>query len=384
MPYRIHGKYLRNIPVLPDNISSAVEEFRVEAWQRLDGRIFLDDITDRMHPAFRVRNNALQQRNVRFRQNFGLRAWRSGNRRSGELSTGLRRKLEKNGIDPRMNSTRGLTPGLINPKLGETGGRVPLPRQWLNRREKQREEENRARARAQAEAEADADADSDAETEVGVSTQSQVPEVSEVPELSSSASDVSSEDYGVLSDASGELPQTPQSTEHEPQVIEFTHQFVPYEEYQSHPSGSLPVICGVIPDEQLPSTVGMEDLEKTQNTGQPSPVIEDRRDPFSFPLNPDQLNWNYLYSNPNEDVFHCHCEPSQQCEESTLQSIPTFDATPSEPETPSTGLFPVESPVKLDFFPEEQQQQLFGDLLNEYYKGERQLTDLPFFLPTDY
>src|SRR5438034_3656075 len=46
------GTELRDLSVLPDKISSNVEEFRVEAWMRLDRRIQLQDITDRMHPDF--------------------------------------------------------------------------------------------------------------------------------------------------------------------------------------------------------------------------------------------------------------------------------------------------------------------------------------------
>lgn len=82
MNYPIHGQYLRDLPILPDNIASTVEEFRVEAWMRLDRRIRLRDITDRMHPLFRIQDNALQQRSVRFRQQFSLIAWDSGNKRS--------------------------------------------------------------------------------------------------------------------------------------------------------------------------------------------------------------------------------------------------------------------------------------------------------------
>lgn len=128
MTYPIHGKVLRNLPVLPDNIASTVEEFRVEAWMRMDRRVRLKDITDRMHPKFRVNDNALQQRSVRFRQIFGLLAWDSGNKRSRELEKDLLQRMRDKGIDPAANSTRGITPGLINPALGEAGGRIPLPK----------------------------------------------------------------------------------------------------------------------------------------------------------------------------------------------------------------------------------------------------------------
>ena len=123
----IFDKPLRVLPVLPDRISSDVEEWRCEAWQRLDSRIKLSDITDRMHPRFRIPKNTLQQRNGRFRTQFNMIAWHSGNKKSMFLEQQLEEKLRASGIDPALNSTRGLTPGLINPALGEAGGRIPLP-----------------------------------------------------------------------------------------------------------------------------------------------------------------------------------------------------------------------------------------------------------------
>ncbi|RMJ28374.1 hypothetical protein PHISP_00761 [Aspergillus sp. HF37] len=126
----LYGKRVRDLPALPDHISSNVEEWRVEAWMRLDKRIRLGDITDRMHPEFRISNNTLQQRNGRFRQDFHLISWYSGNRKSAEIEAKVVQKLIENNIDPALNTTRGLTPGLINPEMGEAGGRVPLPANW--------------------------------------------------------------------------------------------------------------------------------------------------------------------------------------------------------------------------------------------------------------
>lgn len=133
MSYPIHGQYLREIPVLPDNISSNVEEFRVEAWMRLDRRIRLCDITNRMHPAFRIKQNALQQRGVRFRKAFCMLAWGSGNKKTAELEAEIVKAMIEKGIDPALNSTRGLTPGLIDPQLGEAGGRIPVPDQYAKK-----------------------------------------------------------------------------------------------------------------------------------------------------------------------------------------------------------------------------------------------------------
>ena len=123
----LYGQTLRVLPVLPDRISSDVEEWRCEAWMRLDSRVTLDDITMRMHPSFRIAKNTLQQRNGRFRARFHLIAWHSTNRKSEQLDADLASKLIKAGIDPALNTTRGLTPGLINPALGEAGGRIPIP-----------------------------------------------------------------------------------------------------------------------------------------------------------------------------------------------------------------------------------------------------------------
>ncbi|KAJ9302731.1 hypothetical protein DTO271G3_105 [Paecilomyces variotii] len=133
MSYQIHGQFLRDLPILPDCISSDVEEFRVEAWMRLDRRVRLVDITQRMHPEFRIKPNALQQRGVRFRKAFNMLAWGSGNKKTLETEAELVNKMRGCGIDPGDNSTRGMTPGLICPALGEAGGRIALPEQYSRR-----------------------------------------------------------------------------------------------------------------------------------------------------------------------------------------------------------------------------------------------------------
>ncbi|OAX83006.1 hypothetical protein ACJ72_02637 [Emergomyces africanus] len=127
------GLDLRVFDILPDRISTNVEEFRVEAWMRLDRRIQLHDITDRMNPEFRIANNALQQRGVRFRQAFNILSWGSGNKQTKVVEDQLEQKMQARGIDPTLNSTRGLTPGLINPTLGEAGGRVAVPESYGQR-----------------------------------------------------------------------------------------------------------------------------------------------------------------------------------------------------------------------------------------------------------
>ncbi|KAF7119017.1 hypothetical protein CNMCM5793_008657 [Aspergillus hiratsukae] len=121
------GKRVRDIEILPHHISSDVEEFRVETWMRLDRRIHLQDIIDRMHKDFAIERNALQQRNVRFRKAFHLIAWSSGNKITCQLEQDVLKRMSEAGIDPTLNSTRGLTPGLIDPQLGEAGGCIALP-----------------------------------------------------------------------------------------------------------------------------------------------------------------------------------------------------------------------------------------------------------------
>ncbi|RLL99977.1 hypothetical protein CFD26_107639 [Aspergillus turcosus] len=85
------------------------------------------DASLRMHKDFAIERNALQQRNVRFRKAFHLVAWSSGNKITCQLEQEVLKKMSERGIDPSHNTTRGLTPGLIKPELGEAGGRIALP-----------------------------------------------------------------------------------------------------------------------------------------------------------------------------------------------------------------------------------------------------------------
>ncbi|PLB43173.1 hypothetical protein P170DRAFT_481123 [Aspergillus steynii IBT 23096] len=120
----IFGKMIRNLPVLPNRISSHVEGWRLETWMRLDRRVTPEDILDRINPAFRgsITEHEIEARRALFRQTFHIAHW--GNQRSmNEIS----RMVRHSGRDPKLNSTRGLTPGLIVPAEGEAGGRIPLP-----------------------------------------------------------------------------------------------------------------------------------------------------------------------------------------------------------------------------------------------------------------
>ncbi|KAL4890061.1 hypothetical protein BDV59DRAFT_204660 [Aspergillus ambiguus] len=122
--YTIFGKRVRDFTVLPKQISSGVEAWRLEAWMRLDSRITEQDIVDRVNPKFReyLPPAYIEYRRKFFREHFHLACWDAQ-----EEIDGLADELRKIGIDPARNTTRGLTPGLIDPAKGEAGGRVLLP-----------------------------------------------------------------------------------------------------------------------------------------------------------------------------------------------------------------------------------------------------------------
>ncbi|KAF3894915.1 hypothetical protein GTR04_2970 [Trichophyton interdigitale] len=123
---------IRAFDLLPDRVSSNVEEFRVEAWMRLDRRIQLRDITDRMHPKYRIYTNTLQQRGVRFRQAFSLASWGVSSKQTDTAIEIIRNKLIERGIDLNQNTTRGLTPGTYTDHNGITQ-RIPTPKHYAKR-----------------------------------------------------------------------------------------------------------------------------------------------------------------------------------------------------------------------------------------------------------
>ncbi|KAL4870526.1 hypothetical protein BDV12DRAFT_195250 [Aspergillus spectabilis] len=351
LPYRIHGRKLRNLPVLPDNISSTVEEFRVEAWQRLDPRVTLTDITNRMHPNFRIKNNALQQRGVRFRQAFHLLAWNSGNKRSAQLEAELFEKMEELGLDIRSNSTRGITPGLINPELGEAGGRVPFPATWKVRKLVDRNKKI-------------------------------------VPSQVERFLEMEDDTCSVVSEIKPEtpLPMTPEVSEHEAQVIEYIHEFVPYDEYHNHPDGALPVIRGLIPDGELPSTVSMHELDLLQGYRQPEPEIKQETESLPLLCNPDRFaNRSFFWSPSSAFFLRSFCnlpcfKPFPHHPDDALDSIRLLSATLSKPHTPTTGIFPIVNPMQLNMLPEQEQKNIFDDMLTEYYAGQRELIEMPYYV----
>ncbi len=351
MSYPIHGKYLRNLPVLPDNISSTVEEFRVEAWQRLDERIYLDDITARMHPDFRIKNNALQQRGVRFRQAFNIIAWRSGNKRSVQLEADLMHKMSALGLDVSSNSTRGITPGLIDPSRGESGGRVPIPACWRQRK---------------------LGSDGHMPAQQAATTEPITMELAIRPKNTDELPDIS-DDFEISDDVS----------EHVAGVIQLIQEFTEFNPSHNHPENALPVIRGLVPDEQLPDTVRMKDINLLDGYGQPEPQIIDNEE---LPLltNPDRIEhrskqgWTPTSAISNSEFCDSFCHEPAPLQYGEFIDFPIeFFDPPSKPQTPTSDLFPFTSPMELDLFPEDIQKNVFDDMLLEYYKGERYIPEMP-------
>ncbi|OGM50254.1 hypothetical protein ABOM_001121 [Aspergillus bombycis] len=122
--HKIFGKHINAFSVLPDQISSKIEGWRLEAWMRLDRRITGQDIIDRVNPRYRPRLTSIdiELRRKAFRERFHVACWGAQ-----KTINNISRLAVSRGIDPASNTTRGLTPGLIDPSKGEAGGRIPLP-----------------------------------------------------------------------------------------------------------------------------------------------------------------------------------------------------------------------------------------------------------------
>ncbi|KAI9374927.1 hypothetical protein BJX61DRAFT_540321 [Aspergillus egyptiacus] len=124
--YKLFGKRINDFTVLPLRISSMVEGWRLEAWVRLDRRITAQDIIDRVHPEYRanISPEIIDRRRNEFRRFFWVSCWDAGFEHTIAEVT---RALEARGVNPQLNSTRGLTPGLKNPAVGAAGGVVNCP-----------------------------------------------------------------------------------------------------------------------------------------------------------------------------------------------------------------------------------------------------------------
>ncbi|KAI9719110.1 MAG: hypothetical protein M1812_003740 [Candelaria pacifica] len=127
------GKQFRRFDVLPVYIATVVEGWRVECWYRWDNRIEYSDILMRMTDDGRPTPNNLNMIRGRFRFDFWLRAWDSGG-----LSTNQHNGEQFNMLTPQQkafawtgNSTRTMTPGLVDPTLGEAGRRIAVPAKYI-------------------------------------------------------------------------------------------------------------------------------------------------------------------------------------------------------------------------------------------------------------
>ena len=109
------------------NGADSYQPFRLEAWRRLDPRYTWIDIITRM-PTLkgkaRPTPNALNMRCHRFRRRNSILAWHARGRNTGETDTDKKILALFSDAQKLADTTRGTTPGLVNPRLGEAGGRV--------------------------------------------------------------------------------------------------------------------------------------------------------------------------------------------------------------------------------------------------------------------
>ncbi|PYI09983.1 hypothetical protein BO78DRAFT_404502 [Aspergillus sclerotiicarbonarius CBS 121057] len=390
MSYPINGKYLREIPVLPDHIASDVEEFRVEAWMRLDRRIRLSDIIDRMGDEFRIAPNALQQRGGRFRQAFRMLAWDSGNKLSRDLEADLLRALIEHGIDPILNTTRGLTPGLINPAIGEAGGRINLPSTYSPEKRKKRKRSTRTvrpkkMPRKQEEKLVEtAQAALCVFQRVGPAPQN-VEQPAVVP---SNCSVPGFEMHGTVKvcNAVDEVPDVAEapalgqlSTCHEwPVSVEEAqvgqlYNLVPFEEHLDEPTGPMPIFCHDIPDDELPEAVCLEDIDLSRGVKNP----RRRRERVSKTVGrratvdkrrPQVLRYPDSGSKTLLDPFNDGSLPPKPID---------VQYAPGEISQPTSGLYRMQQPLFLGMFPQYAHNMVFDFCLQAYYDGERYVCDMP-------
>ena len=127
-PYKIYGRRLRDIPCLPDHISSNLEGWRLEYWARLDPRVRWDeDIAPRMDPGYRPEHpSKIQMARNRFRKNCRMLGWvsRGGNHKA--IRADILNELHSRNISFKNNTTRGLSWGVVDPAAGEGGGRIAV------------------------------------------------------------------------------------------------------------------------------------------------------------------------------------------------------------------------------------------------------------------
>lgn len=113
--------------ILPDVIGTQEPWWYFEAIRRIDPRVRWTDITMRMPLEGRPSESSLNQDGVRNRPKYGMQSWFP---KQIHQAYNARRDTVLAMLSPAQlaaNTTRGTTPGLINPILGEAGGRVPPP-----------------------------------------------------------------------------------------------------------------------------------------------------------------------------------------------------------------------------------------------------------------
>ncbi|PWY85765.1 hypothetical protein BO94DRAFT_586325 [Aspergillus sclerotioniger CBS 115572] len=399
MTYPINGKFLREISVLPNHIASDVEEFRVEAWMRLDRRIRLSDIIDRMGVEFRIAPNALQQRGGRFRQAFRMLAWDSGNKLSRDLEAELINALIQHGINPSLNTTRGLTPGLINPALGEAGGRIGLPSTYSPEKRKKRKrstrtvrpkkiprkQEEKLIETAQAALrvfQRVGPAPQNIELPTMVSSNCSVPgfEVHGTVKVCHAVEEVSVEEVSVIAEVPA--PCQPSTCHDWPvsvgaaQADQLLYTLVPFDEQLDEPTGPMPIFRHDIPDDELPEFACLEDLDLSRAVKKPC-----RR-------------WDQVSQTAGRRARHGQRGPKTlKYPESGLKTLlDTFDDNslplnpvqvqyaPGEILQPTGGLYRMKQPLSLGMFPEYAHNMVFNFCLKDYYDGERNLCEMPILI----
>ena len=133
---------LLDFPCLPDQIGSKEHMMIILAWRRLEPACTWVDIMMRMmkSPSKQINHNTLNMRQNRCLEAFFVPfTWqRTGEWNDKHLGSNKRYPLLTDAARA-DNSTRGFTPGLIFPHLGEVNGnRVPIPKWWLDKQEKAR------------------------------------------------------------------------------------------------------------------------------------------------------------------------------------------------------------------------------------------------------
>ncbi|MCJ1400122.1 hypothetical protein MMC11_003326 [Xylographa trunciseda] len=165
------ARALLDFKILPDKIGTKEEyvcsiktrltfllsltEMYFELWRRLDGRIRWDDILMRMEVKNRPKGNALNMAGFRvWRPKLYMVAWHIKGTKNGRGDQQAKVLARLSPAQVAANTTRGSTPGLLNPVLGPAGRRtvgIPWPVLPAGRGETKRE----------AEPETDPDEDSD-------------------------------------------------------------------------------------------------------------------------------------------------------------------------------------------------------------------------------